>query len=197
MLESRSLCLPGRSHYRLRTVMFIWRRRMDLTTLLEPEKYLSGSFGGTHQNLCPTISGILRAHLHVLLERVNYYTVLLHCSKVLGGRLLLFRKKNMKVMGHLWNELVMKGSIVAGITPSWRYRDHSLIIYSIHWWFSWWELNVCFNVSLNFHLPICKWAIEWDWMLMSKSSWTFGWSEQIAIPMYSAQMCTFLRVAGF
>jgi hypothetical protein len=69
---------------------------MDFTTSLEPEIYVSGSFGGTHQNLCPAISGILRAHLHVLLERVNYYTVLLDCSEVLGGRLLLFREKNIK-----------------------------------------------------------------------------------------------------
>ena len=73
---------------------------MDLTTLLELEKYISRSFGGTHQNLCLTIFGILRAHLHVLLEKVNYYTILLDCSKVLGGRLLLFREKNIKAR---WN----------------------------------------------------------------------------------------------
>ena len=147
ILESRSLRLPSRSHYKLRIVIFLWKRQMDLTALLEPKKYLLRSFGGTYQNLCLTISRILHAHLHVLLERVNYYTILLHCSEVLGRRLLLFREKNMKAMGYLWNELVMKGSIVARIIPSWRYRDHSLIIYSIHWWFSWWELNVCFNVG--------------------------------------------------
>jgi hypothetical protein len=43
-------------------------------TSVEPKIYVLGSFGGTHQNLCPAISGILRAQLHVLLERVNYYT---------------------------------------------------------------------------------------------------------------------------
>ena len=69
---------------------------MDLTTSLEPEKYVSGSFGNTHQNLCLAIFGILRAHLHVLLERVNYYSILLDCSEVLNGRLLLFKEKNMK-----------------------------------------------------------------------------------------------------
>jgi hypothetical protein len=61
----------------------------------------SWSFGGTHQNLCPAISGILRAHLHVLLEKVNYYTVLLDCFEVLGGWLLLFREKNMKARWYL------------------------------------------------------------------------------------------------
>jgi hypothetical protein len=42
---------------------------MHFTTLVEPEIYVSGSFGGTHQNLCPAISGILCAQLYVLLER--------------------------------------------------------------------------------------------------------------------------------
>jgi hypothetical protein len=70
---------------------------MDFTTSLEPEIYVSGSFGGTHQNLCPEISGILCGHLHVLLERLNYYSILLDCSEVLGGRFLLFREKNIKV----------------------------------------------------------------------------------------------------
>ena len=70
---------------------------MDLTTSLEPEKYVLRSFGDTYQNFCLAISRILRAHLHVLLERVNYYTILLDCSKVLGRRLLLFREKNIKV----------------------------------------------------------------------------------------------------
>jgi hypothetical protein len=74
---------------------------MDFTTSLELEIYVSGSFGGTHQNLCPANSGILHAHLHVLLERVNYYTVLLDCFEVLGGRLLLFREKNMKASWYL------------------------------------------------------------------------------------------------
>jgi hypothetical protein len=74
---------------------------MDFTTSLEPEIYVSGSFGGTHQNLCPAIFGILCAHLHVLLERMNYYTILLDCSEVLGGRLLLFRKKNIKARWYL------------------------------------------------------------------------------------------------
>ena len=74
---------------------------MDLMTSLELEKYVSGSFGGTHQNLCLAISRILRAHLHVLLERVNYNTILLDCSKVLGGRLLLFREKNIKSRWYL------------------------------------------------------------------------------------------------
>ena len=169
--------------------MFLWRRQMDLTTSLKSEKYVSGSFGGTHQNLCPAISGSLHAHLHVLLERVNFYIVLLDCSKVLGGRLFLFREKNIKARWYLWNELIMQGSIIAGITPSWRYRNHNLIIYSIHLWFSWWELNVCFDRGwgiLNFDLSICKWVIEWDWMLKSKYSWTFGWSRQIAIIGYSA-----------
>jgi hypothetical protein len=74
---------------------------MDFTTSLEPEIYVSGSFGGTQQNFCPAISGILHAHLHVLLERVNYYTVLIDCFEVLGGRLLLFREKNMKARWYL------------------------------------------------------------------------------------------------
>jgi hypothetical protein len=74
---------------------------MDFTTSLEPEIYVSGSFGGTHQNFCPAISGILRAHLHVLLERVNYYIVLLDCFEVLVGWLLLFREKNMKARWYL------------------------------------------------------------------------------------------------
>ena len=74
---------------------------MDLMTSLEPEKYLLGSFGGTHQNLCLAISGILCTHLHVLLERVNYYTVILRCSEILGRRLLLFRNKNIKATGYL------------------------------------------------------------------------------------------------
>jgi hypothetical protein len=74
---------------------------MDFTTLLEPEIYVSGSFGGTHQNLCSAISGILCAHLHVLLERVNYYIVSLDCSEVLGQRLLLFRDKNIKTRWYL------------------------------------------------------------------------------------------------
>jgi hypothetical protein len=47
--------------------------------------------------LCPEISGILCGHLHVLLERLNYYSILLDCSEVLGGRFLLFREKNIKV----------------------------------------------------------------------------------------------------
>ena len=74
---------------------------MDLTTLLEPENYVSGSFGDIHQNLSPAIFGILCAHLHVLLERVNYYTILLDCFKVLGGRLLMFREKNIKARWYL------------------------------------------------------------------------------------------------
>jgi hypothetical protein len=70
---------------------------MDFTTSLEPEIYVSGNFGGTHQNLCLAISGILRGHLHVLMERLNYYIFLLDCSEVLGGRFLLFTMKNIKV----------------------------------------------------------------------------------------------------
>jgi hypothetical protein len=65
--------------------------QMHLTKSVEPEIYVSRNFGGIHQNLCPAISGILRAQLHVLLERVNYYTVLLDWFEVLGGRLLLFK----------------------------------------------------------------------------------------------------------
>jgi hypothetical protein len=74
---------------------------MHFTTSVEPEIYVSGSFGGTYQNLCPEISGILRAQLHVLLERVNYYIVLLDWFEVLGGRLLLFREKNIQARWHL------------------------------------------------------------------------------------------------
>jgi hypothetical protein len=70
---------------------------MDFTTSLVPEIYVVGSFGGTHQNFCPSIFEILGAHLHVLLERLNYYIVLLDCSEVLGGRFSLFRHKNIKV----------------------------------------------------------------------------------------------------
>jgi hypothetical protein len=80
--------------------MFLCRRRMHFTTSVEPEIYVSGSFGGTHQNLCPAISGILCAQLHVLLERVNYYTVLLDWFEVLGGRLLLFKEKNIQARWH-------------------------------------------------------------------------------------------------
>jgi hypothetical protein len=32
--------------------------------------------------------------------------------------------------------VVMQGSIVAGIIPSWRYREHNLIVKSNHLWFS-------------------------------------------------------------
>ena len=74
---------------------------MDFTTTLESEKYLSGSFGSTYQNLCLIISRIFYAYLHVFLERMNYCTILLHYSEVLGGRLLLFREKNMKATGYL------------------------------------------------------------------------------------------------
>ena len=74
---------------------------MDLTTSLEPEKYVLGSFGSTHQNLCPEISRILHVHLYVLLERMNYYIVLQDCSEVFGGRLLLFKEKNIKARWYL------------------------------------------------------------------------------------------------
>jgi hypothetical protein len=67
---------------------------MHFTTSVESEIYVSGNFG-------PAIFGILRAQLHVLLERVNYYTVLLDWFEVLGGRLLLFRDKNIQARWHL------------------------------------------------------------------------------------------------